>query len=78
MEITVVVHHEGKRFWSEVNELPGCFATAGTLSELHETLADAVGLYLWDMPAQIPDEPLVVGETTMEVTPAPPGRKAPA
>lgn len=78
MEITVVVHHEGRRFWSEINELPGCFAAAGTLSELHEALADAVGLYLWDMPAQIPDEPLVVGETTMEVTPAPPGRDAPA
>jgi predicted RNase H-like HicB family nuclease len=78
MEITVVVHHEGERFWSEIDELPGCFATAGTLSELHEALADAVGLYLWDMPAQIPDAPLVVGETTMEVTPAPPGREAPA
>lgn len=78
MEITVVVHHEGRRFWSEINELPGCFATAGTLSELHEALADAVGLYLWDTAARIPDEPLVVGETTMEVTPAPPGREAPA
>jgi predicted RNase H-like HicB family nuclease len=76
MEITVVVHQEGKRFWSEVNELPGCFASAGTLSELHEALADAVGLYLWDMPARIPDATLGVGETTLEVAPAPPGRDA--
>jgi predicted RNase H-like HicB family nuclease len=78
MEITVVVHREGKSFWSEVNELPGCFATARTLSELHEALADAVGLYLWDMPARIGDDPLAVGETTLEVTPVPPGQEAPA
>jgi predicted RNase H-like HicB family nuclease len=77
MQITVVVHHEGRNFWSEINELPGCFATAGTLSELHDALADAVGLYLWDMPARIPDAPLAVGETTMEVRPEPTGREAP-
>lgn len=78
MEITVVVHREGESFWSEVNELPGCFASARTLSELHDALADVVGLYLWDMPAQITDEPLTVGETTLQVTPAPPGEERPA
>jgi predicted RNase H-like HicB family nuclease len=78
MEITVVVHREGESFWSEVNELPGCFASARTLTELHEALADVVGLYLWDMPAQIPDAPLSVGETTLEVTPAPLGGERPA
>jgi predicted RNase H-like HicB family nuclease len=78
MEITVLVHREGDSFWSEVNELPGCFASARTLSELHEALADVVGLYLWDMPAQILDEPLAVGETTLEVTPVPPRGEPPA
>jgi predicted RNase H-like HicB family nuclease len=73
MEITVVVHREGENFWSEVNELPGCFASARTLTELHEALADVVGLYLWDMPAQISDTPLSVGETMLEVIPAPRG-----
>lgn len=71
MEITVVVHRERESFWSEVNELPGCFASARTLTELHEALADVLGLYLWDMPAQIPGAPLSVGENTLEATPAP-------
>jgi predicted RNase H-like HicB family nuclease len=58
-----LVHREGESFWSEVIELPGCFASARTLPELREPLADVVGLYLWDMPAQISDTPLSVGET---------------
>jgi predicted RNase H-like HicB family nuclease len=71
MEITVVVHEEDGSFWSEVHELPGCFAAAGTLSELHEALADVVGLYLWDMPAEFSAARLGVGESRIDVRPAP-------
>jgi predicted RNase H-like HicB family nuclease len=71
MEITVVVHEEDGSFWSEVDELPGCFAAAGTLSELREALADVVGLYLWDMPAEISVDGLGVGASRLEVRPAP-------
>jgi predicted RNase H-like HicB family nuclease len=47
-EVTVVVHREREGFWSEVDELPGCFATGRTLDELTEAVGEAVGLYLWD------------------------------
>ena len=41
MELTVVVHHERESFWSEISELPGCFASGGTLEELREALGEA-------------------------------------
>ncbi len=48
MEVTIVVHREREGFWSEVSELPGCFATGRTLDELTEAVGEAVGMYLWD------------------------------
>lgn len=77
MELTVVIHEERESFWSEVSELPGCFSTGRTLTELREALAEGIGLYLWDMPAVLPERPLAVGETTIEVTPPAPGQQAP-
>jgi len=50
MELTVVVTRESGSFWSEVDELPGCFASGRTLSELRDALAEAIGMYLWDLP----------------------------
>jgi predicted RNase H-like HicB family nuclease len=76
MELTVVVRQERESFWAEVNELPGCFASAGTLSELEEALAEAIGLYLWDLPAELSEGPLTVGESRVEVTPLPTGGQA--
>ena len=32
--------------WADVRELPGCFASGATMSELTEALIEAVGLYL--------------------------------
>ena len=72
MELTVVVHQDPAGFWSEVNELPGCIASAGTLSELSEALAEAVGLFLWDLPGAVPQTPLALGESTITVTPPAP------
>ena len=61
MELTVVVHQEPDGFWSEVEELPGCFASGRTLGELAEALGEAVGLYLGDEPVELGGEPLRVG-----------------
>jgi len=68
MELTVVVHSERGEFWSEVCELPGCFASGGTLEELHEALAESIGLYLWDDPVvEVSPATLTVGEARIEV-----------
>jgi predicted RNase H-like HicB family nuclease len=61
MRLKVFIHHDGPEYWSEIAELPGCFASGRTLSELHEALGEAVGLYLWDEPAEIEPEELRVG-----------------
>ncbi len=56
MEVTIAVHRGREGFWSEVSELPGCFATGRTLEELTEAVGEAVGLYLWDDAAvRLPD-----------------------
>jgi predicted RNase H-like HicB family nuclease len=67
MELTVFVHQERAGFWSEIKELPGCFASGRTLSELAEALSEAIGLCLGDQPARLEHEPLRVGELTARV-----------
>ena len=61
MELTVVVHREQDGFWSEIDELPGCFASGRTLGELTQALGEAVGLYVGDEPVALGGEPLRVG-----------------
>lgn len=67
MEITVVVHQERDGFWTEIDELPGCFASGRTLSELAEALGEAIGLYLNHEPVELPEQPLHVGRITLEL-----------
>jgi predicted RNase H-like HicB family nuclease len=67
VELTVRVQKDATGYWSEVKELPGCFATGGTLEELREALGEAVGLYLCDEPMQLSGEALGVGEVTVSV-----------
>jgi predicted RNase H-like HicB family nuclease len=69
MDLTVTVHAERGSLWSEVPELPGCFASGRTLDELREALAEAVGLYLWDMPGVLRGEVRADGESRVEVVP---------
>ncbi len=76
MELTVIVHQERGSFWAEVSELPGCFASGRTLDELVEALAEAVGLYLWDLPAELHGAPTGVGETQIVASPLPGGAAA--
>ena len=45
----VTIHEEDDgSFWSEVDELPGCFASGFSLEELQEATFDAIQLWLPD------------------------------
>jgi predicted RNase H-like HicB family nuclease len=65
MELTVAVHHEGHRYWSEIRELPGCFASGRTLEELGEALEEAVGMYLDEPATTLSHRRLHVGDITV-------------
>jgi predicted RNase H-like HicB family nuclease len=70
MEVTVVVHQERGSHWAEIRELPGCLASGRTLEELREAVAEAIGLYLWDLPAELRGTLNETGASTVEVLPA--------
>ena len=72
MRLTVFIREEGAEYWSQVSELPGCFASGRTLTELSAALGEAIGIYLWDRPAEITGAELRVGVTELCVT-DPPG-----
>ncbi|MFL5824187.1 MAG: type II toxin-antitoxin system HicB family antitoxin [Solirubrobacteraceae bacterium] len=67
MDLTVEVREEGPGYWAHVVELPGCFASGQALDELREALGEAVGLYLWDRPAGLGTQALLVGEVRVQV-----------
>jgi predicted RNase H-like HicB family nuclease len=48
----IVRVHEGDDgwLWSEVLDLPGCFASGRTLDELRDALEEAIALYVSDDP----------------------------
>ncbi|MGH2908732.1 MAG: type II toxin-antitoxin system HicB family antitoxin [Solirubrobacteraceae bacterium] len=69
MQLEILIHQDGAEYWSEIPELPGCFASGRTLSELREALAEAVGLYLWDVPAVLEPAELSVGTGAIDVRP---------
>ena len=46
-DLTVRIEQgEDGLYWAEVNELPGCFASGASLTELVEAIEEAVSLYL--------------------------------
>jgi predicted RNase H-like HicB family nuclease len=69
LELTVVVREEDDGYWSEVKELPGCFASARSLEELADAVAEAIGLYLWEHPADLGNQVLRVGEVPIDAEP---------
>jgi predicted RNase H-like HicB family nuclease len=71
MELTVVVREERGSLWAEVTDLPGCLASGRSLDELAEALAEAVGLYLWDLPGKLETGPAGLGESVIVVVPPP-------
>jgi predicted RNase H-like HicB family nuclease len=72
MQLTVRIHHEADAFWSEVSELPGCFASGRTLGELAEALEESVGLYLNDPSITLTHAPLQVGDVVVSAEPCSP------
>ena len=70
MELTVIVREEHGSLWAEVTDLPGCLASGRSLDELTDALAEAVGLYLWDLPGDIEKAPLGLGESLIVVVPS--------
>lgn len=49
IRVTVNVHAEDDgSFWAEVEEFPGCFASARDRAQLVEAVKDAVDLYIQD------------------------------
>jgi predicted RNase H-like HicB family nuclease len=67
VDLTVVVREQAGGYWSQVRELPGCFASGRTLNELRKALREAIGLYMWDRPIEPLDDELRVGEIEIEV-----------
>jgi predicted RNase H-like HicB family nuclease len=46
---TLKIHYDPQYgYEAAVKELPGCFAAGATLEELHESVSEAIGLYLSD------------------------------
>jgi len=58
----------GAGYWAEVSDLPGCFASGRTLTELREALGEAIGLYLWDRPIELAASPLGLGASELCVS----------
>lgn len=51
VEYVVRVHDgEDGSLWAEVLDLPGCFASGGSLDELREALEEAISLCVSDAP----------------------------
>jgi predicted RNase H-like HicB family nuclease len=63
MELTARIHIEDGSYWADVPELPGCFASGGTLDELFTSLQEGVSLYLADEGEQ--SGPLHVASATL-------------
>jgi predicted RNase H-like HicB family nuclease len=80
MRLKVFIHHEGAEYWAQIAELPGCFASGRTLTELHGALGEAVRLYLWDEPAEVEPTTLSVGplDVSVHAPAAPAARRLPA
>jgi predicted RNase H-like HicB family nuclease len=71
MELTVAIHDEGGSYWSQVRELPGCFASGRTLEELGVALEEAVGLYVDDPGMTLVHPSLHVGDVVVSAIAGP-------
>ena len=56
MELAVDVHFEDGTYWAQVRELPGCFASGDSISELIEAIEESVALYLAPAPGDAPQK----------------------
>lgn len=58
-DFTVRIHPEDGMYWAEIDELPGCFASGESMSELVEAIQEAVSMCL-----SSPDRARVSAELT--------------
>jgi predicted RNase H-like HicB family nuclease len=72
--IVRVHQEEDSTYWAEVRDLPGCFASGGSLDQLSEALGESIALYLApdDQDVELTSEPirfppLTVGEMRVSV-----------
>lgn len=56
MDLIARIQHEDGMYWAEVEQLPGCFASADSIPVLIEALEEAVSMYL----APSPQSPTVI------------------
>jgi predicted RNase H-like HicB family nuclease len=48
------VRREDGSYWAELPDLPGCFASGETISELREAIEESAALYLADRRGPLP------------------------
>ena len=66
------VHKEGKGYWAQGMELPGCFTQGNTMEELLDNMQDALNLYV-DEPhdskdlAALPDDSIKISKTVVGI-----------
>jgi len=72
MELTIAIRAEGAGYRSEVVELPGCIACAGTLPELGSAIEQAVAAWLEDPDLTLLYLELAPGEITVSAVPGTP------
>lgn len=72
MKYSFKIHKEGKGFWAQGIELPGCFTQGSTLEELQKNMKEALNLMVSE-PADsddfvpLPDKSIKVSKTIVRV-----------
>jgi len=67
------IHKEGKGFWAECLEIPGCLTQGDTREELQANMEDAINTYLQepsesDELAPLPNDTITIGRNVVVVT----------
>ena len=73
MQYHFKVHKEGKGFWAECLELPGCMTQADTMEELQHNMQEALNLFIEEPEnskdlAAFPDESLKPAKNILKIS----------
>lgn len=74
MEYHFKIHKEGKGYWAECIELPGCLTQADSMKELQKNMREALNLYIAepsdsDELAELPDDTIKPSKNIIKVAP---------
>lgn len=66
------IHKEGKGFWAQCIELPGCFTQGNSMEELSKNMEEALNLYIEEPEASekitpMPDDSIPKSRSVVEV-----------